>query len=318
MPVAEEGLKRDVTLRVEDGMHSAQREIQLTVVPPVMMLPPDCEPAPGANRKRVAEEGANYWDRIIRPLPGDAWLQSGERCELVLIPYNSVLKLPSFYMLTNKVWNELFTVFDQQFAGSRTQPAKGDKDANEEVADDWPAAWSLEGAAKGAEDMPAANYPLHPVMKVNYRQAQEFAKWLGGALPTCEQWDTAAGLYLPDNDPRRAGYPLGPFKMSTDPAIAIAVNHEGTLPISEGEDDVSPFGVRHMAGNGAEWTRDASDGPFSLAPLRGRQYFKDEPLFYSDLRDKGKQTRLEAEDPSATSPYIGFRIVIELAPQAGP
>jgi hypothetical protein len=314
MPQAEDGQQQDVSLKVDDGVRSAERAIQLTIVPPLMILPRDCQPAPGATRKRVTEDGANYWDRIVRPLPASATLPSGELCEFVLIPYNSTLRLPSFYMLKNKVWNELFGAFDKQYLTAHPRPTKGDKSI-EVDPDDWPDAWSKQGAAKGADDMPAAEYPLHPVMNVNYKQAQEFAKWLGGALPTCQQWETAAGVYLPE-----AATWQGPFvrewKKAENPFLAIAINREGTLPITEANDDVSPFGCRHMAGNGAEWTRDASDGAFSSAHLRGQQYFKEMPLFYSDLRDKEKRTKLESEQLTATSPYIGFRVVIELTPPA--
>jgi serine/threonine protein kinase len=305
--------ENEVTLRVDDGKGTAERTIQLTIVPPLMVLPPDCEPAPGAKRQRVAQEGANYWDRIVRQLPGDASLPSGRPCELVLIPYNSTLKLPSFYMLSNKVWNELFTVFNKQYVS--THPPRSKDEKTEEELDSWPDAWSKQGAAKGADDMPAAKFPLHPVMKVNFRQATEFAKWLSGALPTCQQWDTAAGLYLPNANQQQGPF-LGEWQKSETPSLAIAIAREGTLAIDEANDDISPFGCRHMAGNGAEWTRDASDGAFSSAQLRGRQYYKMEPLHYSDLLEKDKQTKLESEDLTATSPYIGFRIVIELAPAA--
>ena len=320
MPKANYGLKRDVTLLVADGTRSAERVIQLKVDPPLMTLPPDCEPAPGAQRKRVAEEKANYWDRIVRKLPGNASLPSGKSCELVLIPYNNELKLPSFYMLTNKVWNELFTVFDNQYVSAHprpAKPAKGGETSSEDEADDWPDAWRSRGAAKGAGDMPAASYPLHPVMGVNFRQAEEFAKWLGGALPTCQQWDTAAGLYLPDAAKRQGPF-LGVWKDTASPSLAIAVRRsdKGTVPISDADADLSPFGCRHMAGNGGEWTRDTTHGAFGQVTLRGCQYRQDRPLFYSDLRDMDKQTKKETEDLTATNPYIGFRIVIELKPIA--
>jgi hypothetical protein len=315
MPKASYGLKREITLLVADGAHSAERLIELKVDPPLMTLPPDCEPAPGAKRIRVAEERANYWDRIVRKLPGNASLPSGKPCEFVLIPYNSELKLPSFYMLTNKVWNELFAAFDKQFTSAHppAKLAKGGEAGSEVDVDDWPDAWRMRGAAKGAGDMPAASYPLHPVMGVNYRQAQEFAKWLEGALPTCQQWDTAAGLYLADAGKRQGPF-LGAWKENANSSLAIAVrrNEQGTVPINEADADLSPFGCRHMAGNGAEWTRDTTPGSFSQGTLRGRQYHKERPLFYSDLRDKDKQTEKETEDLIATNPYIGFRIVIEL------
>ena len=152
-------------------------------------------------------------------------------------------------------------------------------------------------------------------MRTSFRQANACAKWLNGNLPTCEQWDTAAGRYLPKP-------PLGPFQGAWDAATAqpqIAVNRVESGPVAVGSarDDVSPFQIRDMAGNGAEWTRDASSGEFSTVVLRGRRYDKLSPLFFDHLRDEGQQLdptkhhEVEREDPTATSPYIGFRIVIE-------
>lgn len=314
LPKASYGLKRDITLIVVDGKKTIDRVIPLQVEPPVMKLPPECEPAPGAKRVRIDEEQANHWDRIVRKLPGNASLPSGKSCELVLIPYNSHLKLPSFYMLTNKVWNELFTVFDKQ----HPRPAKPTKVGEADLINDteeWPDAWRVHGAVKGAEDLPAEKYPLHPVMGANFLQAEEFAKWLGGALPTCQQWDTAAGLYLPSAAKQQGPF-LGVWKDGPGPKLAIAVGRsdQGTVPITDADADLSPFGCRHMAGNGTEWTRDTTPGPFAQVMLRGRQYDKLRPLFYRDLRDLEKQTEKEQEDLTATSSKIGFRIVIELKP----
>ncbi len=332
LPKADYGLKRDIILTVIDGKQTAERVIPLKVEPPVMKLPPECEPAPFAKRKRIDEEKANYWDRIVRKLPGNASLPSGKSCELVLIPYNSELKLPSFYMLTNKAWNELFTVFDKQYASTHPRPAKpakaseadlnakpakaGEADLNIDT-EEWPDAWWVHGAAKGADELPGEKHPLHPVMGATFRQAEEFAKWLGGALPTCQQWDTATGLYLPSAAKQQGPF-LGVWKDGPGPKLDIAVggSSQGTVPITEADADLSPFGCRHMAGNGGEWTRDTSRGAFGLVTLRGRQYRQDRPLFYSDLRDEDKRTKEEIEDMTAANPYIGFRIVIELQPSA--
>jgi serine/threonine protein kinase len=313
LPKASYGLKRDITLTVVDGKKTIERVIPLQVEPPVMTVPPECEPAPGARRKRIVEEGRNYWDRIVRKLPGNASLPSGTSCELVLIPYNSELKLPSFYMLTNKVWNELFAVFDKQYliAHPRPKPAKEVEADLKNDAEEWPDDWQVHGAAKGAEDMPAEKYPLHPVMGTVFRQAEEFSKWLGGALPTCQQWDTAAGLYLPSAAKQQGPF-LGVWKNGAGPKLAIAVGDQGTVPITEAGVDLSPFGCRHMAGNGAEWTRDATRGAYGLGTLRGCQYRQERPLFYSDLRDVDKPTKAEIADITVPNPYVGIRIVIEL------
>ncbi|HTN74491.1 MAG TPA: SUMF1/EgtB/PvdO family nonheme iron enzyme, partial [Pirellulaceae bacterium] len=231
-------------------------------------------------------------------------------CELLLVPYeNAGARVPSFYIMENKVWNQLFAIFNEQHL--QTHP-------DQEGTPAWPDDWQRLGAAKGADDLPADAAPLHPVMRVGYPQSQQFAAWLGGKLPTCQQWDTAAGFYLPLASQRQ-----GPFQgewketLADRPEIAVDRVEQGPLPVGTARDDVSPHGVRDLSGNGAEWTRDASSGQFSTIMLRGRRYDKLLPLYYDHLREEKQQldpqqhNEIDSEDPEATSPYIGFRIVIE-------
>lgn len=171
--------------------------------------------------------------------------------------------------------------------------------------------------------MPADENPLHPVMRTSYQQAIACAAWLGGKLPTCDQWDTAAGFYLPSSQTKDK---QGPFvgiwdkdKKSQDQSLKIAVDRSetGTLPVGAASGDVTPLGFHDMSGNGAEWTRDVSSGDFSTVVLRGRRHDKLLPLMYDHLREPGKQlnagiqNEVEREEPTATSPYISFRVVIE-------
>ncbi len=305
LPEASYGRSYDVKTHVGTGEDAAEHVLRVTIQPPPMTVPPDCLPARHAVRVHVAADGKNYWNRIVRKLPGGVELASGKLCEFVLIPAGSGnAKVASFYMLENKVWNELFAAFDQQYPH--------DDQSDNEL---WPDAWRRLGAAKGADDLPADDHPLLPVMRANYRQANACALWLGGKLPTCEQWDTAAGRFLANPAP-------GPFQGVWDTAAAlpqIAVNRVESGPIAVGtaRDDISPFDIRDMAGNGSEWTRDASSGEFSTVVLRGRRYDKFEPLLFDHLREEGEQldatkrNEVEREDPTATSPYIGFRVVIE-------
>ena len=144
-------------------------------------------------------------------------LPSGKRCELVLIRRDATPNLPSFYIMENKVWNELFAAFNEQHLRNHPELAR---------AKDWPDYWARYGARRGADDIPAfePGTQLNPVMNVSYGQAQEFARWLGGSLPSCEQWDSAAGFYRSDpTDP----WKQGPFKGNWDPTaekpqIAVA------------------------------------------------------------------------------------------------
>jgi hypothetical protein len=272
------------------------------VAPPPTVLPPHCERAPDATEVVVREEGVKYWNRIVRTLPNKAVLASGMPCVFVLIPYHAEQKLGSFYMMENKVWNELFAEFNRQYLEEHPSLLN---------SEEWPNDWADRGAERAhGDDMPAASYPRYPVMRVSFRQAQEFAKWLGGSLPSPLQWDVAAGLYSPAA--KKSGA-LGPFRgdwnNSPRPKIAVDVGGAGTSPVGASEDDISPFFCRDMAGNGAEWTSQVSSPPYSMVMLRGRDYHKDQPLLYSELATSS--TENEKEDPYLTSDHIGFRVVLE-------
>jgi hypothetical protein len=127
-------------------------------------------------------------------------------------------------------------------------------------------------------------------------------KWLGGSLPTARQWDKAAGFH------GRQGRD-GPAKGSN---VAIGLRGQGPLPLGASEDDVSPRGVREMAGNGYELMRDqipeeGTEKP--LVVLRGQRHTASRPLRYKDLEQQ-QQMPLTQRIESA-SPFTGFRIVIE-------
>jgi len=262
-------------------------------------------PAQTAQKQYVRSAGRYYWNRVVRPLPGGVTLPSGKQVEFVLVPQDASQQLTgSFYIMEDKVWNELFAEFNRQF----TADAK-----NAEALENWPGDWAKHGALMGADDMPADKYPTYPVMGVTFRQAQEFARWLGGSLPNLEQWDTAAGIHLPQPN---AGHPDGPFRGQWDPAgprpkIAIDRVNEGPLPVGTAIDDVSPLGCRDMSGNGKEWTSEETSGRFRTVTLRGKSYDQAQPLLYADLLDRDDQAHIGGAEPTETNPYIGFRVMME-------
>src|SRR5262249_54551043 len=129
------------------------------------------------------------------------------------------------------------------------------------------------------------------------------ARWLGGALPTARQWDKAAGFYdRRDHD--------GPARKGTK--VAVGLRGKGPLPLGDSSDDVSPLGVRGVAGNGYEFTSDRIEEEGTrrkLVVLRGQRYTASQPLRYADL-DQQQQTPL-TQFVEAASPFTGFRVVIE-------
>src|SRR5262249_1722340 len=137
-----------------------------------------------------------------------------------------------------------------------------------------------------------------PVFGVPVEDCYRFAVWLGGHLPTRQQWDKAAGFY--------DGYDFdqqGPYEEPWEPG-EIAVGRSAPMAVGTALKDRSRFGVRDMAGNGREWTRDVSGNlqvplqdprPHDRVLLRGAGYQFGQPLRFGSLKPS---------QPDDSAPYI--------------
>jgi serine/threonine protein kinase len=194
----------------------------------------------------------------------------------VLIEQKTADDLPTFYVMESKASYGEFA----QFAASGPNAVHGD----------WP---------------PDPARSRLPALGMTRQDAAAMAQWLGGVLPTARQWDKAAGLF--DHPGRN-----GPAR-ANGPDVAVGLRGKGPRPLGEASDDVSPLGVREMAGNGYEFTRDTieEDGTRRpLAVLRGQKYTAERPLLYADL---DQQQRLPlTQFPDAALALTGFRAVLEL------
>jgi formylglycine-generating enzyme required for sulfatase activity len=104
-------------------------------------------------------------------------------------------------------------------------------------------------------DDPRFNRPDLPVVGIDWFDAWAYSHWAGKTLPSEAQWEIAASCN--PHTRKKAKYPWG----DEDPTLSRAV-WDARRPLAVGERDfgASPYGVRDMAGNVAEWCLDAWAG----------------------------------------------------------
>lgn len=105
-----------------------------------------------------------------------------------------------------------------------------------------------------------SQYDNHPMIFVDWDQANTYCEWRGGSLPTEAQWEKAAR----GTDGRI--YPWGEQR-SCDQANSLGcvgddLNAINTVEVGSYESGKSPYGMYDMAGNVSEWTADWYDSSY--------------------------------------------------------
>ncbi len=278
---------RTLLVTVRAGTKRTTLAIPYTIRPPALVpLPDGFVPAAGARLTRVNNQV--YPDHIVRRLSDHL------SATFVLVSGQAGrVALPPFYIMENKVWNDLFDVY-----------LKARPDTTRELA-------QRQARHRQGHEHDDGSWPVFQVTAI---EAQQFAAWfvhgagLRGDLPTREQWDKAAGYYdrdSPAHDER------GPFLRGWSPGAAgqIALHQHTPLPVGQASLDISRFGLRDMAGNGQEWTRPPDDLRDQVI-LRGRRFDdfdEPDPLTYDDIAAEPALSEFRDKPQS----YVGFRVVIE-------
>lgn len=101
-----------------------------------------------------------------------------------------------------------------------------------------------------------AAFARHPVVGVTHADAQAFARWVGGFLPSEAQWECAARGGVPFAEYPWGAEPPGPTRANIDGAASM------TAPVGSYAEGRNPYGIDDLCGNVWEWCQDVYDEAF--------------------------------------------------------
>ena len=92
----------------------------------------------------------------------------------------------------------------------------------------------------------------HPVVWVSCKDAEEYAKYVNGRLPSFPEWQ----YVVRGNDDRL--FPWG-YEIDHPRCNTVELGADATTPVGAFKDGISPFGCYDMVGNVWEWTNTPYD-----------------------------------------------------------
>lgn len=177
------------------------------------------------------------------------------------------------------------------------------------------ATYQLCVAAKACDPTPYLDDPAlgaadHPVVGASWYDARRFCAWLGRRLPTEAEWEYAAK----GTDHRRFPW-KGPFEPANANTARLGDPFDTTAPVTAMPAGDSPFGVRNMAGNAAEWVADYFDPTYYRTGLdqpdpKGPATGRDRVVRGGSYRDSSYLVRVaarRAQSPTDVDNTVGIR-----------
>jgi formylglycine-generating enzyme required for sulfatase activity len=256
---------------------------------PMVYVPPGCFRMGTSDAEAEAAAALDAPDWSLRAIASEQ-------------PQHDVCLSAGFWISQHEVTNAEFAEFVA--AGGYTTP-------------DW---WSEAGASwlsrQNIERLPVAcaedPQPDQPRVCVTWYEADAYARWRGGALPTEAQWEFAA---------RGPGSWVYPWGNEWDTTRANVVDSEGLSAVGSFPNGASWVGGLDMAGNAMEWVNDWLSPGYQpdpvtdpVGPARGQIKVEKGGWWGSNPVVARAAYRHFEDPPTYQDHHIGFRIMLPEAP----
>jgi formylglycine-generating enzyme required for sulfatase activity len=223
-----------------------------------------------------------------------SWVARGLAAE---IPQHEVCLTSGYWIDKYEVTNEAYQAFIDE-GGYQTEEYWSE--------DGWE--WLNDQTVENLPYECAEPVPDHPRVCVTWYEAEAYANWRGGALPTDAQWEYAA------RGPEALIYPWG---NEWDPSLANVVDSEELMPVGSYPEGVSWVGAYDMSGNAMEWANDWLDADYyaespredPTGPETGRVKSEHGGWWGSNLVVARTAYRHYEDPPTYQDHHIGFRVV---------
>lgn len=176
------------------------------------------------------------------------------------------------------------------------------------------AGWEWLGS-QSVEQLPRnclGNIPEYPVACVTWYEAEAYARWRGGRLPTEAEWEFAA------RGPGSSTYPWGG---EFDGSRANVIDSQGLKAVGSYPRGVSWVGAHDMAGNVMEWVQDWLDQYAAGAvenpggPAAGKVKVEKGGWWGSPFLAARSAYRHFEDPPDYEDHHIGFRVASSPEPR---
>jgi len=204
--------------------------------------------------------------------------------------------------LTAGYWIDKYEVTNEAFNAFVRDNGYRDKSHWSDAGWEWLGNQSLDQLPKSC----LGNLPRNPIACVTWFEAEAYARWRGGRLPTEAEWEFAA------RGPDSLAYPWG---NEFDSSRTNVVDSRGLQPVGSYPRGISWVGAHDMAGNVMEWVQDwlasYSDSTMEnpTGPASGKVKVEKGGWWGSPFLAARSAYRHFEDPPDYEDHHIGFRVV---------